>query len=107
MEKREWKLAVQCALLAVTGGWLLQLSGCQKKEESRGERPAAPRKSAIWVNQAGDGIHIVTSAAEFVLTSTGRLTATLASNGRRLTLEDPAEGSGQAITVGHRDVKDI
>ena len=105
--KREWKLAVQCTLLAVTGAWVLQLSGCQKKEESRGEQPTAPTESAMQVNRAKDGIQVVTPVAEFVLNSNGRLTATLANNGRRLTLEDPAEESGQAITAGHREVKDI
>ena len=105
--KREWKLAVQCTLLAVTGAWVLQLSGCQKKEESRGEQPTAPTESAMRVNRAKDGIQVVTPVAEFVLNSNGRLTATLANNGRRLTLEDPAQESGQAITAGHREVKDI
>jgi alpha-galactosidase len=107
MDKREWKFAVQCALLAMTGAWLLQLSGCQKKEEAHVAQPEAPRESAIRVNQDGDGIHIVTPAAAFVLTSTGRMTASLASNGKKLTLEDPAQESGQAIMAGHREVKDI
>ena len=66
IEKRVWKLGVPCALL-VTGAWLLQLSGCQKKEESSLAQPAAPKVSVIRVTQAGDGIHVQTPGAEFVL----------------------------------------
>jgi len=94
-------------LLVLAGTWLLQLSGCQKKEESRVSQSAASRKSAIRVNQADDGIHIQTPAAEFVLSSTGRLTAILANNGKKLTLDDPANESGQVIIAGRREVKDI
>ncbi len=107
MEKRTWSLRLRCALLLFTGAWLLQLSGCQKKEESRVAPSAAPRESAIRVNQAGDGIHVQTPAAEFVLSSTGYLTAILAGNGKKLTLDDPANESGQVITVAHKEVTDI
>jgi len=107
MKKRVWKLGVACALLVVTGASLLQLSGCQKEEEARVAQPAAPRASAIHVNQAGDGIYVQTPAAEFVLSSTGRLIGTLASNGKKLTLDDAANESGQAITAGHKEVVDI
>jgi alpha-galactosidase len=107
MEKRVRKLGVPCALLLVTGIWLLQLSGCQKNEESRVAPSAVPGESAIRVNQARDGIHVRTPAAEFVLTSTGYLTANLAANGKELTLDDPANESGQVITAAHKGVKDI
>jgi len=86
---------------------MLQLSGCQKKQESPEERVAAPRESAIRVNQAADGIHMQTPAAEFVLSSSGRLTTALASNGNKLTLDDPADESGQVITAGHKEITDI
>jgi alpha-galactosidase len=91
----------------MTGVWMTQLFGCQKKEELRLEQSAAPGESAIRVNQAGNEIRLQTPAAEFVLSSTGRLTATLAGNGKKLTLDDPANESGQTITAGHREVKDI
>jgi alpha-galactosidase len=107
IEKRVWKLGMACGLLIVTGAWMLQLSGCQKKEEPRAAQSAAARESVIRVNQARDGIHIQTPAAEFVLSSTGRLTAFLTSKGKKLTLDDPADDSGQVITAGHREVKDI
>ena len=107
MEKRVWKLGVPCALLLVTGAWLLQLSGCQRNEESSVEPSAVPRESAIRVNQAKDGIHVHSPAAEFVLTSTGYLTAIFAANGKEVTLDDPANESGQVITAVHEEVKDI
>jgi len=107
MGKCVGNLGALCALLVASGAGLLQLSGCQKNEESRVAQPAAPKESAIRVNPAEDGIHIQTPAAEFALSSTGRLTANLASNGKKLTLDDPANESGQAIMAGHREVKDI
>jgi alpha-galactosidase len=107
MEKRAWKLGSAGALLLGTGAWMLQLSGCQKKEESRGTQSAAPVESAIRVNQAGDGIHMQTPAAEFVLSSTGRLTGILLSNSKKLTLDDPADDSGQVITAEQREITDI
>jgi alpha-galactosidase len=107
MQKRLWKLGVSCALLVVNGVLLLQFSGCQKKEESRVTPSAAPKESALLVNQGGDGIHVQTPSAEFVLSSSGQLTATLTSNGKKLTLDDPASEPGQAIRAGHGEVKDI
>ena len=107
MKNRVRKFGVACALLVMNGVCLLQVSSCQRKEESRLAPAPAPKESAILVNQAGDGIHVQTPAAEFVLSSTGRLTATLASNGKKLTLDDPANESGQSITAGHKGVSDI
>jgi len=107
MEKRAWKLGSACALLLVNGAWMLQLAGCQKKAESRVAQSAAQGESAIRVNQAADGIHMQTPAAEFVLSSTGRLKGILASNGKELTLDDPADESGQVITAGQREIADI
>jgi alpha-galactosidase len=105
IEKRVWKPGVPCALLMLTGASLLQLSGCQKKEQPHVAQSAAP--SGVRVVQAVDGIHVQTSTAEFVLSSTGSLTAGLASNGMKLTLDDPANESGQAITAGNQEVKDL
>jgi alpha-galactosidase len=106
-EKGVWKFPVLCALLAVAGAGLLQLSGCQKKAESPAGQVARPKTSAILVHQAADGIHAQTPAAEFVLFPTGYLKAILASSGKELTLDEPANESGQVITVGHREVRDI
>jgi alpha-galactosidase len=107
IEKRGWKLGGRGALLVAIGAWLLQFSGCQKSEESRVAPSIAAKESAIRVNQAADGVHVVTPAAEFMLSSSGRLTAMLASSGKKMTLDDPANDSGQVITAGHREVKDI
>jgi alpha-galactosidase len=107
IEKRVGKRGVACALVVVSGAWMLQLSGCQKKEELRVVQSAAPGRSAIRVNQAGDGIQVQTPAAEFVLSSSGYLTAILASNSKKLTLDDPADESGQVITAGQREITDI
>lgn len=107
IKKRGWRLGVSCALLVAAAVGLLQLSGCQKKEESPLAQPAAPKASIIRVNQAADGIHAQTAAAEFVLSSRGYLKAILASNGKYLTLDEPANESGQVITVGHIEVRDM
>ncbi len=105
--KRGWKPVVAGALLVVAGVWMLQLFGCQKKEPLRLGQPATRGVSVIQVNQAGDEIRVQTPAAEFVLSSKGRLTATLTGNGKKLTLDDPGNESGQVITAGHREVSDI
>jgi len=107
MGKRIGNLGALCALLVASGAGLLQLSGCQKNEESRVAQPSAPKGSAIRVNPAEDGIHIQTPAAEFVLSSTGRLATSLVNNGRKITLDDPVNESGQVIMAGHSEVKDI
>ena len=107
VKKRIHTLGVACAALVLTAACLLQLSGCQNKEESRAGQSAEPKESAIRVSQAGDGVHVQTPAAEFVLSSTGYLTALLASNGKKLTLDDPANESGQGITAGNGGINDI
>ena len=105
--KGAWKFPLLCGLLAGAGAGLLLLSGCQKKAESPAGQVATPKTSAILVHQAADGIHAQTPAAEFVLFPTGYLKAILASSGKELTLDEPANESGQVITVGHREVRDI
>src|SRR6266852_1879720 len=100
-------------LLMIGGGWKLapsqeirynQDANADKRMtlllKDFGPRPrvaqsAAPKESAIRVNQAGDGIHVETPAAEFVLTSTGYLTAIIASKGKKLTLDEHGGQSGQ------------
>ncbi len=107
METRVCKIGVLCALTVVAGAGLLQLSGCQNNGSPSVSQSATPAKSDVSVSQSLDEIHIGTPVAEFVLSSAGRLTATLTKDGKRLTLDDPAKQSGQLVRIGRQEVKDI
>ncbi|GAC1682307.1 MAG: alpha-galactosidase [Candidatus Acidiferrum sp.] len=104
---RQLQLAVTCITLAVAGLGLMQVTGCQKKPAAKVEESAAPKVSAIRVNQSADGLHLHTTAAEFVLAANGYLKAALLSNGKNLTLDEPANESGQSVTIAHKDIKDF
>ncbi|MBZ5700400.1 MAG: alpha-galactosidase [Acidobacteriia bacterium] len=84
------------ALLFV-GVLVLQVAGCKQKDA----QPAAaqvPQTSAIRVQTASDGIHVQTSAAEFVLTASGYLKAGLQSGGQVKTLDEPGSETGQGVS---------
>jgi alpha-galactosidase len=67
-------LLVELLLFGVTV--CLSLAGCQKKEEPKPVSPAVA-KSAVVVNVSNERITAITPSAEFRLTPSGALTATL------------------------------
>jgi alpha-galactosidase len=88
---------VPIATLLFAGVLLLQLVGCNQKTA----QPMAvqvPQASAIRVQTASDGIHVQTSAAEFVLTASGYLKAGLQSGGQVKTLDEPGSEAGQGVS---------
>ncbi|HXM97350.1 MAG TPA: glycoside hydrolase family 36 protein [Candidatus Dormibacteraeota bacterium] len=104
---RIFKLASVCMLLTLAAFGALQLGGCQKKPAAKVEQNLSPKVSAIRVNQAPDGIHLQTGAAEFVLTRDGYLKATLVKDGKNFTLDDAANEAGQSLSVAHKEIGDI
>ena len=86
---------------------LLQSAGCKSKESQPTAAPATPQTSAITVNAESDGVHMRTPTAEFLLRTSGYLQASLRSEGRLLTLEDPEKEAGQQVIVGRTEVKDF
>ncbi len=89
---------VPIATLLFAGVLLLQLVGCNQKAA----QPVAgqiPQTSAIRVQTASDGIHVRTSSAEFVLTASGYLKASLQSGGQMKTLDEPGSEAGQGVSL--------
>jgi alpha-galactosidase len=88
---------VPIATLLFAGVLLLLPVGCKQKAA----QPVAvqvPQTSAIRVQIASDGIHVQTSAAEFVLTASGYLKAGLQSGGQVQTLDEPGSEAGQGVS---------
>src|SRR5579863_168833 len=74
---------------------------CQKKEEPKPVATAAA-KSAVVVNISGESIIASTPSAEFRLTPSGALTATLVGASWRSSLEDKALDVSQVISVSKK-----
>lgn len=89
---------VPMATLLLAGVLLVQLVGCNHKAAQPVAGPI-PRTSAIRVQTASDGIHVQTSAAEFVLTVSGYLKAGLLSGGQMKTLDEPGSEAGQGVSL--------
>src|SRR5215470_3065603 len=77
------------------------LAGCHHKEQ-----PAQPA-STIAVETQSDGIHLRTSQAEFVITSSGALVGRLKSGAQWLTLDEILSNSGSLVTSNELPVKDF
>ncbi|HET6929476.1 MAG TPA: alpha-galactosidase [Candidatus Acidoferrum sp.] len=89
-------------LLLLGLGMSLLAAGCQKKEETKTLSPAAA-KSAVTVNVSSESITASTPSAEFRLTPSGALTATLVGASWRSSLEDKALDVSQIISVSKKE----
>ncbi|MBS1851182.1 MAG: alpha-galactosidase [Acidobacteria bacterium] len=83
---------------------ILLLTSCQKAPKPT---VAPVPRSSIQVTVQADGVSVVSSAAEFVLSSSGYLSAKLRKNGAYLTLDDAQAGGGQKIVVGGKAISDF
>jgi len=81
---------------------LLYSVGCQKREEAKSSATAVPH-SAVEVASSVDGITIHSSAAIFLLSSTGQLTASLRQGGGTISLDTKMLESGQLITISKKE----
>jgi alpha-galactosidase len=91
IEKQIAQLSSSVVLVLITAasGFLLS---CSKSQEHA--KPAASRPSDIKVQlQVGGPIVVTTSTAEFQILHSGFVQATLLKDGRRLSLDEPGEGS--------------
>lgn len=88
-------LLVELLLFGVTV--CLIAAGCQKKEETKAVSPAAA-KSAVIVNVSSESITAITPSAEFRLTRSGALTATLVGANGQTSLEDQPLDFSQTIS---------
>jgi alpha-galactosidase len=97
--------AAAWALLILGGAALAAMAGCGKKEAP--VATSAVVFSAIRVSKEADGIHVLTQAAEFVLSANGYLRGNLKSGEKILSLDDAGSAEGQQIRVAHKDVSDF
>jgi len=77
------------------------LAGCHRDEH------LGTSKSTLRVATQSDGIHVQSSTAEFILSSSGYLTARLLRNGSAITLDEADEHAGQRVVVGNKNVADF
>jgi hypothetical protein len=100
------KCAAGCAALILCGAALAQIAGCGK-QEAPPLTASAVLTSVIRVSKEADGIHVLTPAAEFVLSRTGYLKGSLKSGEKILSLDDAGSAAGQRVSAAHKDVSDF
>ena len=88
--------------LSLLAAGLLYSVGCQKGEEAKSSATAVPH-SAVEVASSTDGITIHSSAATFLLSSTGQLTASLRQGGDTASLDTKTLESGQLVTISKKE----
>jgi alpha-galactosidase len=93
-------LFVELFLFGVTV--CLSATGCQKKEETKPVSPAAA-KSAVVVKVSSESITAITPTAEFRLTPTGALTATLVAASGQSSLEDQPLDFSQIVSSAKKE----
>jgi len=99
--RKHISFSIFSALLGLLGAVLAQLAGCQKKSAE----PSASNSSqvsAIRMNTTKNVLDIQSPSAEFELSFTGYLKASLKHNGQMLTLDDPGKQDGQQVTLKNK-----
>ena len=72
-----------------------------------GRSAPKPHTSALQVTKSTDGIHVVSPTSEFVLSSSGYLTAKLIRDGLAATLDEADGRSGQRVMLDGKNVSDF
>ncbi|HMI49929.1 MAG TPA: glycoside hydrolase family 36 protein [Candidatus Saccharimonadales bacterium] len=94
-------------LAGVVASFLALFAGCGKKEADPTAR-VGPPASTIRVEKQGDGIHLKSSQAEFVLTASGQLLARRSQGQTGTTIdEEGASRSGVDVLVNHKWAADF
>ena len=93
--------AIAATLPLLVSGILLLIVSCHKQETP------APPVSSIVVETRSDGIHFLSTHAEFLLTSNGALLGRQKSGSQWLTLDDAASNSGILLEVDKHPVSDF
>ena len=97
---------LRLTIISIAVAILLALPGCKQQAPSAPQSPSAPA-SSVRVIPSTTELRIQTSAAEFVLSPSGYLKATLTSTSTHSTLDGPAKESGQVLTVAHKPIIDF
>jgi alpha-galactosidase len=85
----------------------LLITGCDTKQKSEAGSPATPAASRIAVSNDGEGLHVRSASAEFVLLPSGYLRGAMQQDGKTVTLDEPGDESGQTLTIGGHAVTDL
>jgi hypothetical protein len=100
--KGRWS-AGAIALAAVLAGTFL---ACKKEEKKRAVS-AVPVSSSVLLRTEGDGIHLTTATAEFVLTGNGGLLGRLRDGTAVSTIDEAQSEGGIAVESGKGAVNDF
>ena len=79
----------------------LNVAGCQKKEETKPVTPAA--KSAVAVRVSSESITASTPSAEFRLSPSGALTASLAGTNVANSLDEKSLDASQIVAISRKE----
>ena len=104
MSNRSHKSIWTAAAFLVGALGAVVLVSCQKREDQKqNSAPVAAVKSAVDVKVATDKITVRTSAAEFQLTPSGNLTASLLKGNSPGSLDSASPGDSQIVAAGKKD----
>jgi alpha-galactosidase len=98
---------VLSVVLLASGALLLHVSSCNRESTKQAKQETQAQVSGINVQTEADGIHVETSAAEFVLMPSGYLKSNLKQNGREVSLDDPGNEAGTRLTAGRQSINDV
>lgn len=98
-----WPASLGFAALIFAASGLLFLEGCQNKETKPVSVATAPTKSSLVVTATSQGIVVRTPSAEFTLSPSGALQATLHHGTTARTLDAPVGDASQSVTLGKKE----
>ncbi|MDP9339167.1 MAG: alpha-galactosidase [Acidobacteriota bacterium] len=94
-------------VLLVAALMLLHAAGCKTNDKKASSSAVPAQNSTLTVRNDADGIHLQSTVAEFVLTSSGYLKSSMKVDGRSVSLDDPDSTGGQRFTAEHKNVGDM
>jgi alpha-galactosidase len=97
----------RAALLAVVSALAWQSSSCKSPASSCQATPANQRQSVISTCVDATGFHVSTPTAEFLLSSSGYLRASIKSDRQLFTLDEPENQAGQTVISGESEISDF
>jgi alpha-galactosidase len=91
------------AVLALSTGALLSFAGCHDKASTPTVSAPVPIKSAITATASANGVILRTPTAEFTLSPSGALQASLLKEGARSSLESKLPDAAQVVTIANKN----
>lgn len=94
-----------CLIFVALGAF--SFGGCQSKKATSPAPPAVAAKSAVEVSASSDGVSVRTLTAEFFLTASGLLQASLRQGDATLTLDAKSNGAAQIVTLAGKEYSSV